>query len=122
MLLLGEEEKNIIDKKFKHLDDALSYYSPEDIKKLPKESIKFIKREEDFTNTDTTTSNLSFDELSQKCSRFISHINNCPQCRRYVLNNIKGYSGEYLIDILIYALTGTFILFLIDMLLSRKMG
>jgi len=59
------------------------------------------------------------EELPAKCVNFVNHINSCAYCRNYILNNIKGYGGDYLMDVVIYAITGVFILLIVSMLLDK---
>ena len=128
LLLKNEELKNgirnieesintMIDPNMKYtqyLDDALKYYSKKDLANMSEETKAVINRQEHFSSA------FDINDLTGKCAKFMAHINSCPKCRKYVLGNIKGYSGDYMVDILIYALTGAFILFVIDMLLKFK--
>ena len=98
-----------------YLDDQLNYKSDKDKSRMHPKSKEFMDKQEHFHG-----GSVDLMGMPEKCMRLIQHINSCPKCRKYVLSNIKGYSGDYMIDILIYALTGAFILFLVDMLLKFK--
>jgi len=53
------------------------------------------------------------------CDSVMEHVKNCIECRDLILQNYGKSQGDELMDIVIYAITGIFVIFLLDMFFKR---
>lgn len=58
------------------------------------------------------------DETEDKCARILRHIKTCKKCRQMVLDTYDSPTDE-IMDLVIYAITGAFVLFLLDLFFRK---
>ena len=81
-------------------------------KKEEKKENKKIKKKENFKN-----------EIEQ-CEEFIKHLSKCSRCRQLLIKKLKlnknpeDIKREQYLDLVIFTLSGVFVLFLLDMVLN----
>jgi len=108
----------------------------------PSNKYNLTKKEQpkDFTNkveevkveekVEKKIENFKNEPTIKDCEDFIKHLEKCRKCRMMLIKKFKldknpeDYKREEYLDIVIYGLTGIFLLFLIDIILNfgKKLG
>lgn len=141
--------RNLMDTNYlysKYNSDKLSYFTPEEQQKLPREVLKtrkqkkirprkskYSKYNSYMTLDDEGEEEGDADLIGQRivenfengvtdgsidCASFIKHISKCKKCRAEMQRKFGGSTHDDMMDIAIYALTGVFVLILIEVFVN----
>lgn len=85
-------------------------------KKQKVEKVKKVEKiKESFDNNDVST---------RECEKFLNHLEKCQRCRIFLIKKFnldkkpEDIKREQYLDIIIFGLSGIFVLFLLDMVLN----
>lgn len=82
------------------------------------------KKEEKINNMKKRKKKENFQDEIEECQKFIEHLSKCSRCRQFLIKKLKlnknpeDIKREQYLDLVIFTLSGVFILFLLDMVLN----
>lgn len=65
----------------------------------------------------------NFDNMDERCDTIVKHLETCAKCRKYVLSNFSAEeTTDEILQIIIYGITGVFILFILDLFFKKGLS
>ena len=100
---------------YKDFGDFDNDFQPNDLEKKIENFEN--KKEEDTISIDLD----DLDNENEKCVKFLDHVSKCEKCRKFIMKKLnlttktkEDKQKEEMLDIVIFILTGIFVLFLLD--------